>query len=35
MGVADAQTCVTVPGIKLVAVCDLYDGRLAEAAAMG
>lgn len=31
MGVADTNTCVTVPGIKLVAACDLYDGRLAEA----
>ncbi len=31
MGVADATTCITVPGVKLVAVCDLYDGRLAEA----
>ncbi len=31
MGVADAITCRTVPGVKLVAVCDLYDGRLAEA----
>ena len=31
MGVADATTALTVPGIKLVAVCDLYDGRLAEA----
>ena len=31
MGVADTNTCITVPGIKLVAVCDLYDGRLAEA----
>ena len=31
MGVADATTCRTVPGVKLVAVCDLYDGRLAEA----
>ncbi len=31
MGVADANTALTVPGIKLVAVCDLYDGRLAEA----
>ena len=29
MGVADASTCITVPGVKLVAVCDLYDGRLA------
>ena len=31
MGVADTNTSITVPGIKLVAVCDLYDGRLAEA----
>ena len=31
MGVADAMTAVTVPGIKLVAACDLYDGRLADA----
>lgn len=33
MGVADATTCLTVPGVKLVAVCDLYDGRLSEAKA--
>ncbi|MFL5771690.1 MAG: Gfo/Idh/MocA family protein [Flavisolibacter sp.] len=31
MGVADGNTAVTVPGFKLVAVCDLYDGRLEEA----
>ncbi|MEP6927952.1 MAG: Gfo/Idh/MocA family oxidoreductase [Ginsengibacter sp.] len=31
MGTSDANTCITVPGVKLVAVCDLYDGRLAEA----
>jgi len=31
MGTADASTCITVPGVKLVAVCDLYDGRLATA----
>lgn len=31
MGVADAMTCLTVPGVKLVAVCDLYDGRLKAA----
>jgi predicted dehydrogenase len=31
MGVADTITCRTVPGVKLMAVCDLYDGRLAEA----
>jgi predicted dehydrogenase len=28
MGNADTSTSVTVPGIKLVAACDLYDGRL-------
>lgn len=31
MGMADALTCLTVPGVKIVAVCDLYDGRLEEA----
>ena len=31
MGVADTVTCLTVPGVKLVAVCDLYDGRLEQA----
>ncbi|MEO8764707.1 MAG: Gfo/Idh/MocA family oxidoreductase, partial [Ginsengibacter sp.] len=31
MGSADTNTCITVPGVKLVAVCDLYDGRLADA----
>src|SRR5688572_28105020 len=31
MGVADVNTAITVPGVKLVAVCDLYDGRLDEA----
>lgn len=31
MGVADTITCLTVPGVKLVAVCDLYDGRLEQA----
>ncbi len=31
MGTADTTTCRTVPGVKLVAVCDLYDGRLEEA----
>ena len=29
MGNADLSTAVTIPGIKLVAACDLYDGRLA------
>lgn len=31
MGHADADTAITVPGVKLVAACDLYDGRLADA----
>lgn len=31
MGTADANTAITVPGAKLVAACDLYDGRLADA----
>ena len=31
MGTADTNTAITVPGIKLMAVCDLYDGRLADA----
>ena len=31
MGVADTITALTVPGIKLIAVCDLYDGHLNEA----
>ena len=28
MGTADANTAISVPGVKLVAACDLYDGRL-------
>jgi predicted dehydrogenase len=31
MGTADANTAITVPGIKLIAACDLYDGRLTDA----
>ncbi|MFA5244171.1 MAG: Gfo/Idh/MocA family oxidoreductase [Pedobacter sp.] len=31
MGTGDTNTALKVPGIKLVAVCDLYDGRLADA----
>ena len=31
MGTQDTITALTVPGIKLVAVCDLYDGRLRDA----
>ena len=28
MGFADATTAITTPGVKLVAACDLYNGRL-------
>ncbi|HET9747326.1 MAG TPA: Gfo/Idh/MocA family oxidoreductase [Chitinophagaceae bacterium] len=31
MGTADAQTCQTVPGVRIVAACDLFDPRLDEA----
>jgi len=31
MGSSDTSTALQVPGVKLVAVCDLYDGRLADA----
>ena len=31
MGLADGNTAITVPGVKLIAACDLYDGRLADA----
>ena len=31
MGTQDALTALKVPGTKLIAVCDLYDGRLKEA----
>jgi predicted homoserine dehydrogenase-like protein len=31
MGTADAQTAKTVPGVKIVAACDLFDPRLEEA----
>ncbi len=31
MGTADTSTALQVPGVKLVAVCDLYDGRLNDA----
>ena len=31
MGTQDTLTALKVPGIKLVAICDLYDGRLEDA----
>jgi predicted dehydrogenase len=31
MGTADANTAITVPGVKLIAACDLYDGHLEAA----
>jgi predicted dehydrogenase len=31
MGTGDAQTAKTVPGVKIVAACDLFDPRLEEA----
>ena len=31
MGRADASTATDIPGVQLVGVCDLYDGRLKKA----
>lgn len=31
MGTQDTITALKVPGVKIVAVCDLYDGRLKDA----
>lgn len=31
MGISDARVAASVPGVKIVAACDLYDGRLQEA----
>ena len=28
MGIIDVNTALEIPGVKLVGVCDLYDGRL-------
>lgn len=31
MGVADSKTALEIPGVKMMAACDLYDGRLEAA----
>jgi threonine dehydrogenase-like Zn-dependent dehydrogenase len=31
MGTSDLTTALKVPGVKVIAVCDLYDGRLEDA----
>jgi predicted dehydrogenase len=31
MGTEDTLTALKIPGVKLVAICDLYDGRIKEA----
>lgn len=31
MGSGDTRFALNVPGVELVAVCDIYDGRLARA----
>ena len=31
MGMGDTRLALSIPGVKLVAVCDIYDGRLARA----
>ncbi len=34
-GIYDTSTALQVPGVQLVAVCDLYTGRLARAKEFG
>ena len=34
MGVADAHTAMQIPGVRIVAACDLYQGRLDDAKKM-
>src|SRR3954447_2469638 len=31
MGMGDTKYAVSIPGVELVAVCDIYDGRLTRA----
>lgn len=31
MGVVDMPTALSIPGVRIGGVCDLYDGRLREA----
>ncbi|MCK6694842.1 MAG: twin-arginine translocation signal domain-containing protein, partial [Thermoanaerobaculia bacterium] len=31
MGTEDASTALQIPGVKLIAACDLYNGRLEQA----
>ena len=31
MGSGDTKYAISLPGVKLVAVCDIYDGRLERA----
>lgn len=31
MGTADTDTAISIPGVKLVAACDLYTGRIEQA----
>src|SRR5690606_30631064 len=31
MGIADAETAIAIPGVKLISACDLYTGNLEKA----